>query len=257
MRFRWVKLYKYGGWKPKVSFGHQDVSRVNGHLYDSVVILLSTDAEFRSEEKCKVFSDKSPVHIVLQILGHSHPNLETLEMPISFLGTWIARSAIEGLRSPRGWAAFDRLRKTIERSETLTRISKPPLPNLPVTVTTSETTTGLNEPKTHSAVKCLFVIGCIRSPEDNGFPSLRTARKIRETHLPRNLRNTRRSEERKSPPVPLMDSLSTPPPGAGCSSVGHQQPYPRGIRLRMHRKRKQRRRRALSQRRRNNGRQMD
>lgn len=157
MRFRWVKLYNYGGRKPKVSFGHQDVSHVNGHLYDSVVILLSTDAEFRSEEKC-----------------HSHPNLETLEIPVSFLGTWIIRSATESLRSPKGWAAFDRLRKRIERSETLTRISKPPLPNLPVTVTTSETTTGLNEPKAHSAVNCLFVIGCIRSPEDNGFPSLRT-----------------------------------------------------------------------------------
>lgn len=132
-------------------------------------------------------------------------------MPVSFLSTWIIRSAIENLRSPKGWPAFDRLRKTIERFENLTRISKPPLPNLPVTVTTSETTTGLSEPKTHSAVKCLFVIGCIRSPEDNGFPSLRTVRKIRETHLLRNLRNTRRYKERENPPVPLIDSLSTPP----------------------------------------------
>ena len=61
----------------------QNVFCEGGHVYEKLVMLICMDMEFKSEEKCSTFSDKSRVHTISQSVRPSHPIPETMKTPSS------------------------------------------------------------------------------------------------------------------------------------------------------------------------------
>lgn len=65
--------------------GTKNLSCVVGPVYDKVAMHLCTDMEFRSEEKCSIFSDKGPLYTILQTVSHLHPICGTLIKTFIFI----------------------------------------------------------------------------------------------------------------------------------------------------------------------------